>query len=143
MRDKIAPRNYDDIIDKAYPFDLGRPRMPLPDRAAQFLAYKALVGYEDMVLETARLTDERSTMDEGMLEQLNARLQILLAHLDEHPQVTLTYFVYDERKTGGSYRVLTDHIQKFDLYDRVLITGSKKTIPIDEIYAISGELFED
>ena len=143
MRDKIPPRTYDDMIDKPYPFDLGRPRMPLPDRAAQFLAYKALVGYEDMVIETARLTDERTTMDDGMLDQLNAKLQILLAHLDEHPQVTLTYFVPDTQKSGGVYRTLTDVIQKFDLYERILITATKKAIPIDEIYAISGDLFED
>lgn len=143
MRDKVPPRNYDDIMDKPYPFDLGRPRMPLQDRAAQFLAYKAMVGYEDMVIETARLTDERSTMDDGMLDHLNAKLQVLLAHLDEHPQVTLTYFVPDAQKSGGSYRIITDTIQKFDLYERLLITSSKKAIPIDEISSISSDLFDE
>ena len=38
--------------------------MPVSDRAAQFIPFMALTGYEDAVEETARLTDRKIDLDE-------------------------------------------------------------------------------
>ncbi len=48
-------KSYDDIINLPHFHDPSRPYMTSHDRAAQFAAYKSLVGYEDMISET---TDE-------------------------------------------------------------------------------------
>ena len=38
---------YDDIIDKPHHVSKRHPRMPLHKRAAQFMPFAALVGYEE------------------------------------------------------------------------------------------------
>ena len=48
---------YADIIHLPHHQATNRPHMSLYDRAAQFSPYAALVGYDDMVKETARQTD--------------------------------------------------------------------------------------
>ena len=48
---------YDDIIDLPHHISASRPQMPMLDRAAQFMPFRALTGYEDAVHETARLTE--------------------------------------------------------------------------------------
>ena len=50
---------YDDIINLERPQYIDLPPMSMHDRAAQFSPFAALVGYEDAVEETARLTDAR------------------------------------------------------------------------------------
>ena len=44
---------YEDIIGLEHPEPSGHPRMSPDKRAAQFSAFAALVGYEDIVDETA------------------------------------------------------------------------------------------
>lgn len=50
------PNRYDAIIGLSPPKSKTRTPMPLYDRAAQFSAFKALSGYEDMIAETVSLT---------------------------------------------------------------------------------------
>ena len=42
---------YEDIIDRPHPVSATHPRMPLQDRAAQFSAFAALTGFEDVLAE--------------------------------------------------------------------------------------------
>ncbi|MBQ3263741.1 hypothetical protein IJH06_01360 [Candidatus Saccharibacteria bacterium] len=44
-------KNYDDIIGLPHFVDTNYPPMSMEKRAAQFLAYKSLVGYEDLIEE--------------------------------------------------------------------------------------------
>lgn len=55
---------YDDIIDLPHPVSQRHPQMPLADRAAQFSPFAALTGLDAALQETARLTDQRITLDE-------------------------------------------------------------------------------
>ena len=50
---------YKDIINLPHKQSSKRPHMSLQDRAAQFAPFAALVGYDDAIKETGRLTDER------------------------------------------------------------------------------------
>ena len=45
-------KNYDDIIGLPHFVDTNYPPMSMEKRAAQFLAYKSLVGYEDLIEES-------------------------------------------------------------------------------------------
>ena len=74
------------------------PQMPLRDRAAQFAPFAALTGYEAAVGETARLTAERRELDPQEAAELNRRLAALIARLPNRPEVTVEYFVPDDRK---------------------------------------------
>ncbi len=66
------PDNYDDIKHLTRPqYDDLHP-MSMHDRAAQFAPFAALVGYDDVVAETARLTDSRLELTEDEMSELNA-----------------------------------------------------------------------
>ena len=95
--------NYDYIKHLTRPqYDDLHP-MSMHDRVAQFSPFAALVGYDDAVAETARLTDSRDELTEDEITDLNANLNRLLDSLDEQQQIIVTYFVHDEKKSGGKY----------------------------------------
>lgn len=50
----VGEKNYDDIIDAAWPRPSLRSRMPLEKRAKIFLPFAALEGYNDALEETLR-----------------------------------------------------------------------------------------
>lgn len=66
---------YDDIINLPHHVSTTRHRMSMLERAAQFQPFRALVGYEDAVHETARLTDERAELTEDEKLLLDTKLQ--------------------------------------------------------------------
>ena len=66
---------YDDIINLPHHVSTTRHRMSMLERAAQFQPIRALVGYEDAVHETARLTDERAELTEDEKLLLDTKLQ--------------------------------------------------------------------
>lgn len=108
------PDNYDDIKHLTRPqYDDLHP-MSMHDRAAQFSPFAALVGYDDAVAEKARLTDSRSELTEDEMSELNANLNRLLDSLDEQPLISVTYFVPDEKKSGGRYVDKVGVVRIFD-----------------------------
>lgn len=133
---------YDDIINLPHPVSISHPRMRQLDRAAQFSPFAALTGYDAAVAETGRLTDERLELAEEEKEVIGLRLQLLLEHLDERPEVTIIYFVPDERKTGGAYKSVTGIVKKIDEYERSIALFGGERIPIEEVSQIEGELFK-
>ena len=113
--------NYDDIKHLTRPqYDDLHP-MSMHDRAAQFSPFAALVGYDDAVAETARLSDSKAELTEDEISELNANLNRLLDSLDEQPQVSVTYFVPDEKKSGGKYVEKLGVVWIYDSYTNELV----------------------
>ncbi len=50
-----------------------QPAMPMQNRAAQFAPFAALVGYDALIRETARLTDQKVELDESVKAELNEK----------------------------------------------------------------------
>ena len=98
---------YDDIISLPHHESTKHPKMPALNRAAQFLPFAALAGHDAAVRETARQTDNKIELDESRKEELNEHLQLLREYLVQKPQVSITYFVPDTKKEGGSYLTIT------------------------------------
>ena len=135
------PDNYDDIKHLTRPqYDDLHP-MSMHDRAALFSPFAALVGYDDAVAETARLTDSRLELTEDEMFELNANLNRLLDSLDEQPQISVTYFVPDEKKSGGRYVEKLGVVRIFDSYSQELVFMDKTQIHIQAISRI--EIMED
>lgn len=134
---------YKDIIDLPHHTSEKRPRMPLSDRAAQFAPFAALTGYDDLVRETARLTDEKVDLDETEKYILNEKLQFLLDNADREPIATITYFAKDTKKHGGKYQYVTGVIKRFDAIERQVIFDDKLAISIDDIIEIESDAFGD
>ena len=130
---------YDDIIHLPHPTSPRHPRMSMADRAAQFSPFAALTGYEAAVKETARLTDDREELDEDEKTRLNAQLQKISARLQEQPEVMVTYFAPDERKTGGARQTYRGRLRKIDRNRKMLIMVDQTELPIENLLNIECE----
>ena len=131
------PDNYDDIKHLTRPqYDDLHP-MSMHDRAAQFSPFAALVGYDDAVAETARLTDSRAELTEDEISELNANLNRLLDSLDEQPQISVTYFVPDEKKSGGRYVEKLGVVRIYDSYSQELVFTDGVRIAVADMSALT------
>lgn len=126
---------YDDIIDLPHPVSQRHPQMPLADRAAQFSPFAALTGLDAALQETARLTDQRITLDEYEQAELDKMLQAVREAAPQHPAVQITYFQPDARKAGGQYVTSVGHVKRIAEYEQQLILTEGTSIPLAEIIA--------
>ena len=132
---------YEDIVNLPPHISKKHPQPSMMDRAARFAPFAAITGYEEMVLEEARVTDERVELDEGTKELLNAKLQMALDFAESAPEITITHFVADKKKSGGAYVKHTGVIKRIDEYEHTVVFIDKTVIGIDNIYAIEGTIF--
>ena len=128
---------YDDIIALPHPEPRTHPRMSLHDRAAQFSPFAALTGHSAAIAETGRLTDSRVTLDESEMARVDAALQRLRELLSQEPVASITYFVPDERKAGGSYQTITGTARRIDTVNGVLLLTDQRAIPIPDILDVA------
>ena len=136
-------RPYDDIIHLPHPTSHRHPRMPISDRAAQFSPFAALSGYDAVLQEAGRLTQPQKELDEGVQAELNGQLRVLAGLLDQHPEVTVTWFQPDGKKEGGDYLVATGAVRKIDAYREVMILEGGEQIPFRDLLSLSGECLPD
>ena len=133
--------DYSDIMDHPHYQSKTRPHMPMSSRAAQFSPFAALTGYDSCVTEAARLTDRRELLGEDVRERLDRCIAALAANTGLHPEITVRYFIPDERKEGGRYEVIAGSLKRIDSTGRVLVFTDGAEIGIDDIYEIGGEFF--
>ena len=132
---------YEDILNLPHHVSKTRPQMSMLDRAAQFSPFAALTGYDDAIKETGRLTDEKIEMDEDRKAALDMKQANLIEMIDEQPEISITYFLPDAKKSGGAYVTVTGNLKRFDEYERLLILTDGKKIPMDDIADIESDLF--
>ena len=132
---------YEDIVNLPPHISKKHPQPSMMDRAARFAPFAAITGYEEMVLEEARVTEERVDLDEGALSLLNEKLNMIQEFLDEEPEVTITYFEPDKKKSSGAYVSITGTVKRIDEYEHLVILIDGKKIRIEEIYALESDLF--
>ena len=132
---------YEDIVNLPPHISKKHPQPSMMDRAARFAPFAAITGYEEMVLEEARVTEERIDLDEGALALLNEKLNMIQEFLDEEPEVTIIYFEPDKKKSGGAYVNITGIVKRIDEYEHFVIMTDGKKIRIEDIYAIGSDLF--
>ena len=128
--------NYDDIIHLPHHVSATRPRMSMENRAAQFSPFSSLTGYGAAIRETARLTDHKIELDDYEKEELNGKLRIIAEHLGEDFPVSITYFLPDRKKAGGTYVNASGIIKKLDSCKRLVIFSDGREIPADNILSI-------
>ena len=133
---------YDDIINLPHPTSQRHPRMPVHDRAAIFSPFAALSGHGAAIAETARLTERRMELDEDTRAELDRRQAILLEHIDEQPEVTITWFHPDERKDGGAYLTATGRLKKLRELERLLVLADGTEIPLEDVVALESGIFQ-
>ena len=133
---------YDAILHLPHHVSKKHPPMPMVDRAAQFAPFAALTGYDAAIRENARLTQERIDPAEAELASLDRRFRLLLEHLGERPEVRLTRFRPDERKSGGVYETVSGIVKQIDLIARRIRLLDGTDIPMDDVLTLDGALFD-
>lgn len=138
------PHRYDNLLHHK------RPAAPAPmdaiKRAAQFAPFAALNGYDDQVKETARLTFDEIHLDEVEISTLDYKLQVLKEHLNEKPEISITYYIPDSeshkgsKKSGGQYMKHTGFIVKFDTNKQTITLDNNLVLPIRRITSIDWDI---
>lgn len=134
---------YDDIINLTHHTSPTRQRMPIRDRAAQFAPFAALTGYDSVIEETARLTDTEDASSDESASILDRKLRLLNDISDSHPYVEITYFIPDERKSGGRYDTVYGYLKMIDPNESCVIFMDKRKIPFDKIRSLDSTAFNE
>lgn len=126
---------YGDIINLPHRVSNIHAPMNILNRAAQFAPFSALPGHNDAVKETERVTEIYHSLDEEEKERINHILQNILYNIHTVNQVSVKYFIEDEKKSGGRFVKVTGSVKKIDTYNRLIIIDNIK-IHIDDIVDI-------
>ncbi len=132
---------YDYMLNMPHKQSSSRKHMTMIERAAQFGAFRALTGYEDAILETGRLTKERVELDEYQKIEIDMKLQFIKDNVETIPEVSITYFMPDEKKCGGEYVTHVGSVKKIREFEKQLVFEDGTEIPLEEIFDIEGEFF--
>ncbi len=147
---------YDDMLHLPHHVSSRHPPMTLANRAAQFAPFAALTGYDAEVEEAGRRTDRRVELSESERALLDEHLRLLQTWLSRipgkwaahaapdftMPEVTITYFVPDERKEGGAYTAVTGTVRRIDPIQRILLMTDGTAISMDDVLQISSGAFD-
>ena len=135
-------KNYDDIIHLPHFVSKNRPHMSEYDRAAQFAPFAALTGYGETIKEAERWTDSFKELSETEKEILDMKLSILLDPVQEMPEISILYFVPDDKKQGGAYIQKMIRVRKIDIQKKAILSMEKEEFEIKMIRDLNGSLFD-
>ena len=115
-----SEQKYGDILNMPHHVSATRPQMPMSDRAAQFSPFAALTGYDAAIKETGRLTDTKIELDDEELHSLNLKFQFLVEHLEDEPEVAVTYFNAVVCNAGGAFLDATGLGKMLVVFERLI-----------------------
>ena len=124
---------YKDIINLPHHDSKTRKPMSLYNRAAQFAPFAALTGYDDAIKEVARLTEKRIELSDELKNMLNQKIKLIIENIKLQPEVAITYFVQDKKKSGGIYKTISGNVKRIDEERKKLIFTNKLTIYFNDI----------
>lgn len=132
--------NYEDIINLERPKS-NHSHLNIESRAAQFAPFAALVGYDSAIKETARITDKKIEIDDELKEIISKKLNYLNDHIKDNNKVIITYFIKDEKKSGGNYTHKTGIIKRINPVESKIKFTDNSTVYINDI--INIEILKD
>lgn len=129
--------SYEDIIHLPHPVSPRRNHMSMPDRAAQFSPFAALTGFDAAIAESGRRTSRQIDLAADGAAMLDEKLRLLAHRIWAFPEVTVTWFIPDERKEGGAYVTRTARAVKLDPGQQRLFLEDRTCIPFSRIFDIT------
>lgn len=127
---------YKDIINLPHHVSKTRKPMSLYNRAAQFAPFAALTGYDDAIKETARLTEERIELSDELKNMLNQKIKLIIENIKLQPEVAITYYVPDNKKSGGVYKTISGNVKRIDEVEKCIIFTNKLKIKVSDLLNI-------
>lgn len=135
---KESDQRYADMYDLPHHQSQTRSHIPMKDRAAQFSPFAALTGYDEAVKEVERLTECRRILSEDEKERLDRKLQTVVQMMGTDRVFCFTYFVPDERKSGGAYVQYEGKVMKLDSVEQTILLNDGTVIEINDIVNIES-----
>ena len=126
--------DYSRIMDHKHYQSKKRPHMSMMSRAAQFAPFAALSGFDEAVNETERQTSEKIILGEDTVTDIDRNLRYAAF---SHKPVSITYFLPDPLKRGGTYMTVTGVIYKVDMNEDVVIMEDGSAILLYSITDVS------
>ena len=131
---------YADILD--HPRHISRLRKPMDisKRAAQFMPFDALTGFDEAMAEVERYKKSLSLADEDEKSELNARLNYLLVHNMPRKEVSVTF----ARSINGEelgYVTEKVMIKSIVANDHRIVLMDGRSIEFDMLLSIDGDFF--
>ena len=133
---------YEDLLPLPHHVSATRPRMSMADRAAQFSPFAALTGYDGVLQEAARQTEEKIDLSEDDLNRLNRRLRYWNTHSSDELEMSITYFQPDETKEGGFYQTISGRLKQLDSVAGVLLLDGDRKIPLRDLFSLDCPVFD-
>lgn len=127
---------YNEIINIPHFDPKNHKRMSMMERSAQFSPFAALTGYTESVIETARLTKGKIELSEDMKYEIDNKLQLIEEYIKDKPEVSITYFIKDQKKSGGDYKEYDGIIRRIDKVNGKIIFVDKTIIDLKDIIDI-------
>ena len=134
-------KKYEDMLYLEPPVSKIHRKMSISERAAQFMPFAALTGYEDLIRESSRMTQRRIELSETEIEELKNKLEFLHVHEKEKPLIKVMYFLQDLKKNGGSYQTVEKQLHRIDDIEKKVIFKDRTTIQFDDIILVEYEGF--
>ena len=128
------PHRYDDLIDREHHVSGTHRQMDMAHRAAQFIPFSALAGFEEKIQEEKRVLNTRRILSDSEKEELDAMLRYLAEN--SGTECTVTYFVSDPCKEGGNYMKKSGTVRKIDPLEHAICFKDRTVLPlslVDEI----------
>ena len=135
-------QKYDDMIGLGHHISKTHPPMARIKRAAQFSSFDALTGFGAAINEAGRETEAKKELSEDEIDMINARLAVVQQHIKEQPNIAVTYFLPDDKKSGGRYVTVSGNVRMLDDTGHQIIMADGTNIPIDDVRFIEGSLFD-
>lgn len=126
--------NYDSIINLKYQKSSKHTPMSKEQRAAQFMPFSALTGYDNKIKEARRATDKKRILSSDELASLNEEIIYLRNNLGIEAEII--YFIPDKYKTGGRYENKRGFIKSVDETNKLIIFMDKTSITFSAILSI-------
>ncbi|MFQ6857373.1 MAG: hypothetical protein ACLRPB_06220 [Lawsonibacter sp.] len=74
---------------------------------------------------------------------LDQKQRILLEHIKECPEITVTWFRPDEKKDGGQYITTIGRLRRIDEFNQVLILVDDIKVPLTHVVDLDSEKLPD
>lgn len=131
---------YADMLALKHHVSLSHRPMDRLSRAAQFMPFAALDGYDDQIEETGRETEKKPLLSQGEKGKISEGLRFLSGQKSPYP-VRLTYFQKDAKKEGGEIRTVHGKVKRVKEEEKRLILEEGLIVEFDDILSLEIQGF--
>ncbi len=127
---------YSDIINLPHHESKTHPHMSRLDRAAQFAPFAALTGYEEAIIDAAKINEEKKLLASDEIDEIRNRLLVIESQLSYKPFIKIVYYEKNKENGRGNYLNYEGQVKNIDRENNKIVFVSGKIILFKQIYKI-------